>query len=246
MQIDKEKCTGCEACHPYCTVGAIHAAKGEGGGDPISIIDQDECVECGVCLRADICPTDAIYPVELKWPRSVRSVFSDPRTLHKDTGIAGRGTEEMKTNDVTGRIRRGHAGVAIELGRPAVGTRFRDVDIMAQAVAKAGAAFEPKNPVTSLMIDKATGKIREDILNEKALSAIIECDIEMAKLANLLSVIKTTASKLETVFSLDLICKVGEKREVETLPIAQNAGFTPRPNTKNNLGFGRPLAKEEK
>jgi hypothetical protein len=32
---------------------------------------------------------------------------------------------------------------------------------------------------------------------------------------------------------------------METLPIALKAGFPPRPNTKNNLGFGRPLAKEE-
>jgi NAD-dependent dihydropyrimidine dehydrogenase PreA subunit len=245
MRIDPEKCIGCEACHPYCTVGAIHSVK-KGGEDSISVIEQDECVECGVCYRAQICPTEAIYPVELKWPRSIRGVFSDPLTVHKDTGIAGRGTEEMKTNDVTGRIRRGHAGVAIELGRPGVGTTFRDVDTMAQAVAKAGAVFEPKNPVTFLMMDKSAGKIREDILQEKALSAIIECDVEMDKLEKLLSVIKATAPRLDTVFSLDLICKTGEKGELATLPIAQKAGFAPRPNTKNNLGFGRPLAKEEK
>jgi NAD-dependent dihydropyrimidine dehydrogenase PreA subunit len=245
MQIDQEKCTGCEACHPRCTAGAIHSTKKDGGEDLISVIDQDECVECGVCHRADICPTDAIYPVELKWPRSVRGVFSDPLTVHKDTGIAGRGTEEMKTNDVTGRIRRGHAGVAIELGRPGVGTRFRDVDIMAQAVAKAGAVFEPKNPVTFLMVDKSKGKIREDILNEKVLSAIIECDVEIDKLENLLLVIKSAATQLDTVFSLDLISRVGENGEIPTLPIAKKAGFTPRPNTKNNVGFGRPLAKED-
>ncbi|MBI5966311.1 MAG: 4Fe-4S dicluster domain-containing protein [Deltaproteobacteria bacterium] len=246
MQIDREKCTGCEACHPYCTVAAIHSLKKDEGEDLVSIIDQDECVECGVCYRAKICPTDAIYPVELKWPRSVRGVFSDPITVHKETGLAGRGTEEMKTNDVTGRIRRGHAGVAIELGRPGVGTRFRDVDIMAQAVAKAGAVFEPKNPVTFLMVNKATGKIREDILNEKVLSAIIECGIEINKLENLLSVIKATSSKLDTVFSLDLIRRMGEKGEIETLPIAKRAGFALRPNTKNNIGFGRPLFKEDK
>jgi hypothetical protein len=120
------------------------------------------------------------------------------------------------------------------------------VDTMAQAVAKAGAVFEPKNPVTFLMMDKSAGKIREDILQEKALSAIIECDVEMDKLEKLLSVIKATAPRLDTVFSLDLICKTGEKGELATLPIAQKAGFAPRPNTKNNLGFGRPLAKEEK
>jgi hypothetical protein len=67
----------------------------------------------------------------------------------------------------------------------------------------------------------------------------------MNKLETLLKVIKETAPKLDTVFSVDLICKMGPKGEIETLPIAQKAGFTPRPNTKNNLGFGRPLIKEE-
>lgn len=246
MLIDQEKCIGCEACHPYCTVGAIHSEKKKNSEELISVIDQDECVECGVCLRADICPTEAIYQRELKWPRSLRSVFSDPMTVHKETGIAGRGTEEMKTNDVTGRIRRGQAGVAVELGRPGVGTRFRDVEIMAQAMAKAGALFEPKNPVTFLMTDKNTGKMREDILNEKALSAIIECLVPINKLENLLLVIKEAAPKLETVFSLDLIGRVDETGKIETVPIAQKVGFNPRPNTKNNIGFGRPLFKEER
>ena len=241
MKIDPEKCTGCEACIPYCTVGAIHFEKEK----EISVIDQDECVECGVCLRADVCPTDAIYQQELKFPRSLRGAFSDPLTVHKETGIPGRGTEEMKTNEVTGRVRRGHAGVAMELGRPGLGTSFKDVDILAQAVAKVGVTFEPKNPVTSLMVDKSTGKLRDDILNEKVLSAIIEVDVEMDKLETLLKVVRETAPKLDTVFSLDLICKMGPRGEIETLPIAQKAGFSPRPNTKNNLGFGRPLVKEE-
>jgi len=241
MRIDPEKCTGCEACIPYCTVGAIHLDEKK----EISIINQDECVECGVCHRADVCPADAFERVELKFPRSLRGAFSDPLTVHKDTGIPGRGTEEMKTNEVTGRVRRGHAGVAMELGRPGVGTRFRDVNILAQAVAKVGVTFEPKNPVTFLMADKKTGKLRDDVLEEKVLSAIIEVDVEMEKLETLLKVIKETAPKLDTVFSVDLICKMGPKGEIETLPIAKNAGFSPRPNTKNNLGFGRPLAKEE-
>ena len=241
MQIDREKCTGCEACHMYCTVEAIHSSE----DGFISIIDQDECVECGVCYRAKICPADAIYPEELKWPRSLRGFFSDPTTVHKDTGLPGRGTEEMKTNDVTGRFHRGHAGVAIEMGRPGVATRFRDVNLMTQAVAKVGATFEPNNPLTHLMVDKSTGKIREDILQERVMSAIIECGVELAELESLLKVIKETAPKINTVFSLDLICRVGEKGEIETLPIVRKVGLTARRNTKNNIGYGRPLAKED-
>jgi Pyruvate/2-oxoacid:ferredoxin oxidoreductase delta subunit len=56
MLIDQETCIGCEDCQPYCPVQAIRTIEGE----DLSEIDQDECVECGVCLRAEVCPTDAI------------------------------------------------------------------------------------------------------------------------------------------------------------------------------------------
>jgi len=38
-----------------------------------------------------------------------------------------------------------------------------------------------ENPVTHFMSDKTTGKLRDDVLNEKATSAIIEgkCKLEM-------------------------------------------------------------------
>ena len=39
---------------------------------------------------------------------------------------------------------------------------------------RTASAFEKKNPVTSLMSDVRTGAIRDDILNEKVLSAIVE------------------------------------------------------------------------
>jgi hypothetical protein len=62
----------------------------------------------------------------------------------------------MKTNEVTGRVRQGHAGVAME--PQACGwDPFQDVDILAQAVAKVGVHLS-RNPVTFLMVDKKTGK----------------------------------------------------------------------------------------
>ena len=42
------------------------------------------------------------------------------------------------------------------------------------ALAPLPVTFEEKNPVYSLMSDPATGAIREDVLNEKILSAILE------------------------------------------------------------------------
>ena len=65
-------------------------------------------------------------------------------------------------------------GIAIEMGRPGTGTRFYDVEKVAMAVAKVGVHFEPHNPVTKLMIDETTGKMKDDVLNEKVLSAIVD------------------------------------------------------------------------
>ena len=73
----------------------------------------------------------------------------------------------MKTNEVTGRFKSGEVGIAIELGRPGTGARFRDVEKVTQAVAKLGVELEPQNPLTFLITDSTTGRIDEDVLDEK-------------------------------------------------------------------------------
>ena len=51
---------------------------------------------------------------------------------------------------------------------------------MALMGANIGYKLADENPVTHFMSDKTTGKLRDDILNEKATSAIIEgkCKLE--------------------------------------------------------------------
>ena len=51
--------------------------------------------------------------------------------------VPGRGTEEMKTNDVKGTFLPGEVGVGIELGRPGIEANFRDVEKVAMALMKA-------------------------------------------------------------------------------------------------------------
>ena len=243
MLIDKEKCIGCDECHPYCPVGAIAAVEWEGRS--VSEIDQAGCVECGCCYeRSAVCPVDAIYMPKLEWPRSIREYFSNPHVTHPSTTGHGRGTEEMKTNDVTGRFTRGFAGVAIEMGRPGVGTSMRDMQTVAMAIAKLGVEFEPNNPVAELMADPKTGKFDERVLDERVLSAILELKIPLARLKEVLAVVKEVSTKIDTAFSLDLISRVDADGSTPVLTIAKEAGFTPRPNTKTNVGLGRPLFKE--
>lgn len=243
MIIDKEKCIGCEECHPYCPVEAIATIDWE--GKSVSEIDQDQCVECGCCFeRSRVCPVDAIYMQPLEWPRSLREHFSNPNIKHPLTGGKGRGTEEMKTNDVTGRYRRGITGVAIEMGRPGVGTSVRELQTVCMALAAHGVEFEPLNPVAALMADITTGKFKEEVLQERVLSAIIEFKIETDRLKSILLAIKTIARQIDTVFSLDLISRLGADGNIPTTPIALEAGYSPRPNTKTNIGLGRPLFEE--
>jgi Pyruvate/2-oxoacid:ferredoxin oxidoreductase delta subunit len=243
MLIDKEKCIGCDECHPYCPVGAIRAVDWEGRS--VSEIDQVACVECGCCYeRSGVCPVEAITMPKLEWPRCLREYFSNPHVKHPSTTGHGRGTEEMKTNDVTGRFTRGEAGVALELGRPGVGTSFRDLETVAMAIARLGVEFESQNPVAELMADPKTGKFDERVLDERVLSAILELKIPIGKLKEVLAAVRDVSTKIDTAFSLDLISRVDPDGTTPVLAIAQEAGFSPRPNAKMNVGLGRPLFKE--
>jgi NAD-dependent dihydropyrimidine dehydrogenase PreA subunit len=239
MNILKERCIACEICHPYCPVGAIRTIEWEGSS--ISQIDQDGCVECGVCLRSGVCPSDAFEMPELTWPRTLRAEFSNPLTPHHSTKEGGRGTEEMKTNDVTGRFGRGATGISIEVGRPSLGARFRELEKVAMAIAGLNIEFEPQNPVTALMMDRRTGKIHEDVLNEKVLSAIIEFKIENSRLKEALDVLKALSAQVGTVFSVGLISPVERDGSLSLVAMARACGFHVRPNGKVNVGLGRPL-----
>lgn len=240
MYINQELCTQCISCIPYCPMRAIRYDEATGQMK----IDQEECVECEICQRAGVCPSDALTMPELRWPRILRNRFSNPLISHPDTNVPGRGTEEMKTNEVTGRFKRGQAGMAIEMGRPGIGARFYDVEKLTMAVAQVGIHFEPLNPVTCLMEDEMTGKIKEDILNEKVLSAIIEFDLPQEKIAPLLAKLKEVIPAIDTVFSLDLICRLEEDGSNPAAKLVRKAAFTPSINGKTNVGLGIPLKRE--
>lgn len=237
MKIDPELCIACEECIPYCPMVAI-SMKGD-----IAVIDQDECVECGICLRSGSCSVDAFIDEQHPWPRIIRAEFSNPTVPHRSTGIAGRGTEEVKTNEVTGRLKPGWLAFAIEFGRPVTGARFRDVDMVAQALARVGVTFEPANPVTALMENTRTGKIREDVLNEKALSAIIECVFPREKGPAVLKAFREAVKKIDTVCSVDLADLVEPDEQVPAEKMLNELGISYRINGKTNVGLGHPKFK---
>lgn len=245
MKADKDKCIACKRCFPFCPMGKIQSFHRHDTipGRVYIEIDQDKCTDCGVCFRADVCPVNALYQPEEPWPREVRAILSNPLIEFKGSQVPGRGTEEMKTNDVKGSFLPGEAGVGVELGRPGVGAYFKDVEIVAMALAPLGYEFAGENPVTHFMADVKTGKLRDDVLNEKATSAIVEGKCKLEVLPQVLEALKEAAEKVDTVFSVEIITKVPPVGEIPIVPILEKYGYWYSINSKNNMGLGEPAFK---
>jgi ferredoxin len=264
MRIDPNKCVACGNCTYVCPMGAIYVDPVM----KRATINRDECVECYTCYNGlsqehlnptmvrtmrkafqmmrlrfdpepDVCPTAAFLPEELQWPRVVRRAFSDPRVPHESTGVEGRGTEEVKTNDISGRVTVGEVGFTIEFGRPAVGVWFTDIQKMTWALAKAGVTFEKKNPITSLMSDVATGTLREDIMGEKVMSAIVEIKVPVERTEEIIRLVWEVEKQVDTVVVLGVGTRCDENgEETVVAPILEKLGYQLH-RAKTNTGLGR-------
>jgi NAD-dependent dihydropyrimidine dehydrogenase PreA subunit len=238
MLIHKEICVGCGRCHPYCPAAAIYFEELK------SAVDQEKCYECGTCLRSQICPVEAIEesPYVYEYPRALRKYFSDPVAPHALTGIAGRGTEESKTNDVTNRVGPDQVGIAIEVGRPTIGMDLTDIQKITRALARAGIhEYEPENPIHSMIQDLKTGDLKPELMGERVLSAIIEIQVKRDQLRHVLRTVKEVAREVNSVFCLDVFTQLGPGLRIppEVLQTIESEGFTWRPNAKINMGLGR-------
>ncbi len=232
MIVVKEKCNGCAVCLDYCPMGAIAMADG------CAVVDQDLCVECSSCLRVVRCPGKAFKSLPLSWPRSVRAVLSNPISEVKETRLAGRGTEEMKTNELTGRFQPGEVGFGIDVGRPATGAYLRDVEKIIKAVWPLGIYLEPKNPVTAFIANRETGDFHPELRNERVLTAVIEFKTGLEKTTQVLDRLKAVSPELDSAFVLSVIALCGDTAD-NLRAMLEQYGAGVRPNGKTNLGFGR-------
>lgn len=276
MYINPDKCVACGNCTYVCPMGAIYIDP----VIKRATVDRNECVECYACFNGlskehlnptmvrtvrklfqmmrlrfdpepDVCPTSAFEPDKLEWPRTVRRAFSDPRVPHESTGVSGRGTEEVKTNDISGRVKVGEVGFTIEFGRPGVGVWFRDIQKMAWALGKAGVHFEKKNPITSLMTDTTNGTLREDIMGEKVLSAILEIKTPVERTEEIIRLVQKVEKEIDTVVAIGVGTRCDANGEENVVaPILTSLGYN-LVRAKTNVGLGRitqvetPEAKPE-
>ncbi|MFW9948448.1 MAG: DUF362 domain-containing protein [Candidatus Odinarchaeota archaeon] len=232
MLIKEDLCIGCGQCIIICPVDAISLV------DEKAIINKEKCVECYVCYRDADCPTKAIKSERLKWPRIIRNPFSSVVATHKLTGMPGRGTEEMKTNDITNRYKYGEIGFSIEIGRPGVGTLLKNIELFTTRFSKVGVIYEKESPVTAILIDEE-GHINPELKEERVLSSIIEFKISENKLNEILQIIREVDEIIDTVFTVGVITRVAEDDSIPVINLLEREGFTVQSNAKVNLGLGK-------
>jgi NAD-dependent dihydropyrimidine dehydrogenase PreA subunit len=208
MRIDAEKCMGCLECIDFCPVDCI--VEEDGGAR----IDEDECVECGVCLRAGVCPNDALFMPEesLRYPRLVR-------------------------------FRRGEFGMALEFGRPGIGARLTEIEKVLQALMTMQVELEENNPVFGLVADMKTGTLKPEVRNEKVLSAILEFKIRQERLEEIVRRLTPVLAEVDTVVSWGLATRFAEDGSLPVLSRLDALGVPARPNGKVNMGMGRPIVE---
>lgn len=229
-----DSCTSCGECVAYCPVNAL--VEEESGVKYLF----EKCVECQVCVRAKVCPEDNLKTEMSAPPRNLRHLFSDPYGKHPSTSHLGRGTEEVKTNDVTNLVEPGYVGIAVEAGRPGIGAKFADVEVITKALSKFEVKYPSKTPITSLIEDFSTGQLKKEILNEVVMSVIVEFVVPVDTFVDVIRKIYEVSLNVEsTVYSVGFFLN---KETVKLLPDVNTWGIPIKgisPNGKTNLGLGR-------
>ncbi|MFC1958075.1 hypothetical protein ACFLVQ_00720 [Chloroflexota bacterium] len=102
--------------------------------------------------------------------------------------------------------------------------------------------MKKNNPVQTLIVEPETGKINEEVLDEKVLSAIVEFSVTPERVPQVLTLLKELSQQIDTVFSVNMCSLLEPDGTCAAESAARDAGFEIRPNGKDNLGLGRPLA----
>ena len=89
------------------------------------------------------------------------------------------------------------------------------------------------------MSDVATGAIREDILDEKVLSAIVEIKVSLERVEEIIRLVWEVEKQIETVVAIGVGVRCDQDGEEDVVaPILEKLGYRLE-RAKTNIGLGR-------
>src|SRR5205814_8600655 len=107
------------------------------------------------------------------------------------------------------------------------------------AMANAGVSFEKQHPLTSLITDVSTGTLREDILGEKVMSAILEIKTTVDRTEEIILLVKEVEKQLDTVVAIGVGTRCDENGDENVVaPILERLGYNLE-RAKTNVGLGK-------
>jgi protein involved in ribonucleotide reduction len=133
--------------------------------------------------------------------------------------------------------------MTLEFGRPSVGTKVKELEVVTIPLAQKKVIFEPCNPSTFLF-DTFTGAVKEDVKEEKVLSAIVEFIIPEAELEEITRIILDASGKCNTVFSWGIAACYSADGSLPIIERFEKLGLHVPQNMKVNVGLGRGLKEE--
>jgi hypothetical protein len=169
--------------------------------------------------------------------------FSDPGVQHPTFKSWGRGTEEAKTNDVTGKFGHGEYGLLLEFGRPGTGTRLSEIEKVTKVIREMNFEILKDNPLYGLLDENMSGKFKPEYVGEKILSGILEFRFKEHELENALAKLLPLLNDLDTVVSVGLVTRFADDASIPVMNKLKKMGLSVRPNAKINVGLGRPLVE---
>ena len=93
--------------------------------------------------------------------------------------------------------------------------------------------------LTCAYTDTKTGKIREDILNEKVLSAILEIKVDVSRVEEIVMAVREVEKLVDTVVVLGVGVKCDDNGEDNVVrPVLERLGYKIQ-RAKTNTGLGR-------
>lgn len=152
--------------------------------------------------------------------------------------------EELKTNDVVGRIDGDLLRISVEVGRPALGTTYRQVEKVSMALASIGCEFEKNFDTTLLMEDPETGRFPQEVLDQWVKYAPVSGSLPFSKMGSFLDALGDLEDELDTVAVASVIVRLQEDGSVPDLGEEERFWQVVRPNGKVNLGLGRATEVE--